>query len=183
MSDQVREVVAAFDGVEMLENAVADLEARGFDRAAFSLLASERAVEQKLGQRYRRVEEMEDNPKAPRETFLSWASRLDAGYGLAPALAFVGAVAVGIGLQTAMLPILIAAGSGATIGAALSQLIHHHYAELLSEQIQRGGLLLWVNVRNREEELKAITVLKAHHAHHVHAHSLTMRPPTDGRAA
>jgi len=41
MSDQVREVVADFDGIEMLENAVVDLEAHGFDRAAFSLLASE----------------------------------------------------------------------------------------------------------------------------------------------
>jgi hypothetical protein len=82
-----------------------------------------------------------------------------------------------------MLPILIAAGSGATIGAALRRLIHHHHADLLNGQIQRGGLLLWVNVRNREEELKAITVLKAHHAHHVHAHSLTIGPPTDGRAA
>jgi hypothetical protein len=183
MPDQVREVVAAFDGLDMLENAVMDLEAHDFDRAAFSLLASEQAALDKLGKRYRRVEELEDSPKVPRETFFSWASRLDAGYGLAPALAFVGAVAVGIGLQTAMLPILIAAGSGAALGATMEQLIHHHYAELLTEQIQRGGLLLWVNVQNKHEEREAIKVLKAHHAHHVHAHSLTTRPPADGRTA
>ena len=183
MSDQVREVVAAFDGIEVLENAVLDLEVHGFDRAAFSLLASEQAVEDKLGERYRRVEEIEDNPQAPRETFFSWASRLDAGYGLAPAFAFVGAVAVGVGLQTAMLPALIAAGSGAAIGAALTRLIRRHYAELLSDQIHRGGLLLWVNVRNRDEETKAIAVLKAHHGHHVHAHSLRIRPRADGCAA
>lgn len=70
-----------------------DLEAHGFGRAAFSLLTSEQAVQDKLGRRYRRVEEVEDNPKAPRESFFSGASRLDAGYGLAPD--FIGAVAVG----------------------------------------------------------------------------------------
>ena len=166
----------------MLENAVMDLEAHGFGRAAFSLLTSEQAVQDKLGRRYRRVEEVEDNPKAPRESFFSGASRLDAGYGLAPALDFIGAVAVGIGLQSAMLPTLIAAGSGVAIGAVLNRLIHHHYPELLTEQIQRGGLLLWVNVQNKREELEAIKVLKAHHVHHVHAHSLTIKP-SGGRAA
>lgn len=68
------------------------------------------------------------------------------------------------------------------IGAVLNRLIHHHYPELLTEQIQRGGLLLWVNVQNKREELEAIKVLKAHHVHHVHAHSLTIKP-SGGRAA
>ena len=46
----MRDVVAVFDNVETLDAAVYTLETQGFDRAAFSLLASENAVQPKLGQ-------------------------------------------------------------------------------------------------------------------------------------
>ena len=55
----IREAVAAFDDAAALEQAVYALERQGFDRAAFSLLADEATVEQKLGHRYRQVAEME----------------------------------------------------------------------------------------------------------------------------
>lgn len=71
MTRTLREVVALFDDAKALEEAVFALETHGFDRAAFSLLADEAAVAGKLGHRYRRVAEMEDEPAAPRETFFS----------------------------------------------------------------------------------------------------------------
>jgi hypothetical protein len=166
----IREVVGAFDDSQKLEDAVYGLETRGFDRAAFSVLASEDAVARKLGHRYRDVREMQDNPDAPRETFFSRASRLEAEYLPAPALASVGALMLASG-GTA-LPVLIAAGSGALIGAALGRLFHSHYATRIKEQLARGGLLLWVNVRDPEEEATALTVLRAHSAQDVHAHEL-----------
>lgn len=172
MSDRIREVVAVFDEAQALEDAVFALETHGFDRAAFSLLASEQAVERQLGKRYRRIEEMEDEPKAPRQSFFSTISQLEVEFGLAPALAFLAAVAVGLGSAPVTLPILVAAGSGAAIGAVLGRVIHVHHAERLKEQLERGGLLLWVNVRNAEEERKAVTVLEAHHARDVHPHDL-----------
>jgi hypothetical protein len=52
MAQTIREVVAEFDDIETLEAAVVALETSGFDRGAFSLLASEEAVAQKLGHRY-----------------------------------------------------------------------------------------------------------------------------------
>lgn len=172
MPRQIREVVAVFENVEALEAAVFDLETHGFDRAAFSLLASEDAVERTLGHRYRRIEEMEDEPAAPRETFFSRASRLEAEYGLAPALALVAAAAVGVGSATVTLPILVAAGTGLAMGAALGRIVHQHHAERLQEQLERGGLLLWVNVRDEDEERRAMTVLKTHGARELHAHNI-----------
>ncbi len=172
MSDEMREVVGVFPSAETIEAAVFDLETHGFDRAAFSLLASEHAVERQLGRRYRRIEEMEDESAAPRETFFSKVSRLEAEFGLAPALAFLAAVAVGLGSTTVTLPILIAAGGGAGVGAALGRLVHAHHAGQLREQLERGGILLWVSVRNPDQERKAITILGAHGARHVHAHDL-----------
>jgi hypothetical protein len=171
MEDTNREVVAVFDDTEALDEAVHTLETRGFDRAAFSLLASEESVMQKLGHRYQRVSETEDDPKVPRDTFFSRISRLEAEYLPAPALAAVGVLIVaGTG---AILPVVIAAGGGALIGAALGRVMHERYATRVREQLERGGLLLWVSVRNVGEEETALEVLRAHSAHDVHSHEMT----------
>jgi hypothetical protein len=67
MAQTIREAVAVFDDPETLEDAVFALETHGFDRAACSVVADEVTVERKFGHRYRRVDEMEDEPAAPRE--------------------------------------------------------------------------------------------------------------------
>lgn len=172
MPDSIREVVAVFDDVETLDTAVYTLETRGFDRAAFSLLAAEKSVEQKLGHRYQQVKDVEDDPNAPRETFFSRISRLEADYLPAPALAAVGALAmIGVG---SILPVLVAAGAGGMIGAALGRMIQQNHATRVQEQLARGGLLLWVNVRNPREEETALAVLPALGAHDVHAHDIAV---------
>lgn len=170
MTDTIREVVAAFDNTDELDSAVYELQTRGFDRAAFSLLASEETVLQKLGHRYTEVKEVEDDPTVPRETFFSRVSRLEAAYLPAPLLASVGVVALaGVG---SILVALIAAGAGGLIGAALGRMIHERHATRVQEQLARGGLLLWVNVRNIGEEETALQVLRANSAHDVHAHDI-----------
>jgi hypothetical protein len=168
MVGTIQEVVAVFDSAKQLEDAVFDLERHGFDRAAFSLLASEHVIEQKLGRRYQSIREMEDEPEAPRETFYSRVSRIEAEYGLPALLAAIGGLAFG----TLVVPALIAAGTGAAIGGVLGNMIHRHHAERLREQLERGGLLLWVNVRNEAEAAKAVEILGTHSAHDVHRHTL-----------
>ena len=69
MTGTIKEVVAVFDNADALDEAGYALETQGFDRAAFSVLASEDAVAQKLGHRYQQTKEVEDNPKVPREPF------------------------------------------------------------------------------------------------------------------
>jgi hypothetical protein len=171
MPEAIREAVAIFDDVKSLDAAVYALEIQGFDRAAFSLLASEEMVMQKLGHRYRQVEEVSDDAKVPRETFFSRISRLEAEYLPAPALASIGFL-IFAGVGTGLLA-LVAAGGGALIGGALGRLIHQRHATRVHEQLTRGGLLLWVNVRNAHEEEMALDTLRAHSAHEVHAHELT----------
>ena len=55
----VSEAVAVFHDVSHLEAAVEELRAAGFGKHDISLLASEHAVNRKLGHRYERVEELE----------------------------------------------------------------------------------------------------------------------------
>jgi hypothetical protein len=171
MPQAIKEAVAVFDTTETLEAAVFELETRGFDRAAFSLLASEAAVTQKLGHGYDLIKQVEDNPDVPRETFFSRVSQLEAEFLPAPGLAAIGMLMLfGVG---GALPAIIAAGGGALIGAGLGRLIHQHNVTRIKEQLARGGLLLWVNVRNAEEEAKALQILRTHSAHDVHIHDVT----------
>ena len=76
---------------------------------------------------------------------------------------------VGVGT---LLPVLVAAGAGGLLGAALSRVLHEQHAARVQEQLAHGGLLLWVNVRSANEEQTAMEVLRAHSAHDVHAHDI-----------
>ena len=58
----IREAVGVLDDAKSLEDAIDELESSGFDRAEISLLASEHAIEEKLGHVYTKTEELEDDP-------------------------------------------------------------------------------------------------------------------------
>ncbi len=134
------------------------------------MLADEAAAEKKLGHQYRSVKEMEDEPAAPRETFFTRVSRAEAEYGLPLGLAAVAGLALaGVG---GMLPLLVAVGGGAALGGVLGQKLHHHHAERVAGQLARGGLLLWVNVRDEAEEKAALDILAKHAAHDLHVHDI-----------
>jgi len=67
----VREAVGVFHRAEELQAAIDDLLQSGFHRAELSLLASEHAVNRKLGHRYRKVSSLEDDPVIPRAAYVS----------------------------------------------------------------------------------------------------------------
>lgn len=54
-TDSVREAVGLFDRSSTLQEAIDELLSSGFDRAELSLLASEKAVDEKLGRHYRKA--------------------------------------------------------------------------------------------------------------------------------
>jgi hypothetical protein len=172
--------VGVFDDCHALEEAVDELEEHGFDRAEISLLASEHAVEEKLGHLYERVGELEDDPNAPRTFYVSTESVGGAEGGLIGGLMYVGAcaaagaaVATGGTLAAVIGAAALAGGAGGLIGAALADLVGRHHSDYLQEQLERGGLLLWVDVRDQEHEKRAVEILGRHSAHDVHVHSIS----------
>lgn len=175
----LREAVAVFETAESLEDAIDELLSSGFDRAELSLLASERAVEEKLGHAYQRVEELEDQARVPRTAFVSTESRGDAEGALIGGLMYLGAmlaaggiVASGGTLAGAIVAAALAGGAGGAAGSALSKLLEYHHADYLEEQLGRGGLLLWVRTRTPEREARAQEILRKYSAHDVHVHSI-----------
>jgi hypothetical protein len=172
----VTEAVAVFEDVGDLDAAVEELRQAGFRKSDISLLATEDAVERKLGHRYERVEELEDDPQAPRTAYRTRASVGDSEDMIVGSLTYLPAV-VAAGTVVASAGVVAAAVTGtaiagALIGTVLARWLDQHEAEHLQEQLDRGGLLLWVRTPDEAAERRALEILGRHSAHDVHIHQL-----------
>ncbi|MDH3660653.1 MAG: hypothetical protein OEU92_11630 [Alphaproteobacteria bacterium] len=168
------EAVAVFHDVADLDRAVEALMAAGFDKSDVSLLASEAAVEEKLGHRYERVQELEDSPDAPRVRYRTLAEFADTERTVISSLTFLPAV-IAAGTVVASAGVVAAAIAGTAIGGAvlstiLARWIDKSHADHLQEQMEHGGLLLWVNTATPEKQKSAVEILTRHSATDVHVH-------------
>jgi hypothetical protein len=175
----VREAVGVFESANMLQEAIDELLSSGFDRAELSLLASEQAVDEKLGHRYEKVAELEDDATVPRDCYVSTESVGDAEGGLIGGLLYVGAVAAagaivasGGTLATVIAGAAMAGGTGGVIGALLAGILDEQHAMRVEEQLDHGGLLLWVHVRDDTHEKRAVDILRRHSGRDVHVHDI-----------
>lgn len=172
----VTEAVGVFDDVHDLDLAVEDLHEAGFAKDHVSLLASQDAVEKKLGHRYERVEDLEDDPAAPRKAYRTRESlgqaedRLIGSLTYLPALLAAGTVVASSGVVAAA--VTGVAVAGAAIGTVLGHFMDKSHADWLQGQLERGGLLLWVRTETPEAEQKALEILRRHSAHDVHLHKI-----------
>jgi hypothetical protein len=175
---RIREVVGVFDSYDELEDAVEDLEIAGFDRAQINLLVHEDTVREKLGDRVD-IRRLEDDPRAPienpvdRHEVAEGKAALTAGTALLGSLVALGFVVTAeISIPVLVLAAAIGGGAGGTIGGLLAKYLGDLRAREIEEQIRAGGLLLWVQVRDRDQEQKAIEILQRHGARDVHPHEI-----------
>jgi hypothetical protein len=175
----IREAVGVFHDWSFLQAAVDDLQSSGFDRSEISLLAGEHAVEEKLGHVYRKVSELEDDPKAPRTAYVGRDSMVEGRVGVIGGLAYVGAlaavgaiVASGGTVAAAIIGAVAAGGGGGLIGSVASRWLGRDRAKALQAQLDKGGLLLWVRVRDGIHEQRAFDILGKHSADDVHVHDI-----------
>jgi hypothetical protein len=174
------EAVAVFQDAASLQDAIDEILSSGFDRSEISLLASDKAVEEKLGHAYKKTQDLEDDASAPRVAYVSTETIGDAEGGLIGAPMYVAAVtaagvmvASGGTLAGAVAVAAMAGGAGALIGSVLARLVGDHHAAHLREQIEHGGLLLWVRTRDKAHEHRAVELLSKHSAQDVHVHALS----------
>jgi hypothetical protein len=169
----IREAVAAFNDSETLQQAVADLQSHGFDRSEISFLARGGLDHQDDTRR------AEDDPRAPRDAATTDADMRQArvlGTSLAAVLA--GFAAAGFTVMTGGVVALaagaavLAAGGVGAAGALVGRAAGEEEKDFLQEQIDRGGVLLWVRIRDAEAERRALDILRRHSAHDVHVHDL-----------
>ena len=180
----VREALAVFHDEASLDGAIDDLEEHGFDRAEISLMASERAVEQKLGTRYERIQDAADDPATPRAPPVA-PEEVRTGEGvLIGGLAYVGAVAASGAVGAAggaLLPVVLAAlagvAGGGAVGSLLAKALGDRHAHEIQAQLDRGGLLLWVSLRDPAHEKTAVDVLSRHTTDVVRIHEIPAHDP------
>ena len=175
----IREAVGVFHDAARFQAAIDELLSSGFDRAELSLLAGEASVIEKLGHGYRRIAEFEDDIRVPRVAYISTESIGDAEGGVIGLLVYVGAtvaagaiLASGGTLMGAMIAAAMMGGAGGAVGAGLARLIGNHHAAHLQRQIDAGGLMLWVHIRDAQHGSRAIDILARNGATDIHEHDL-----------
>ncbi len=184
----IREAVAVFHDEQTMDAAIDDLEEHGFDRADISLMASEKAVEDKLGHRYQRVDEVADDPSTPRTVVVTPEERGAGEGGLIGGLAYIGAVAAagavvasGGTLLPAALAALGAGAGGGVLGGVLAHRLGERHARETAEHLQHGGLLLWVHCSDEQHEKTAVEVLSRYSNDPVRVHEVPWTDPKAGQ--
>lgn len=175
----IREAVGVFDNPDTLQEAIDELMSSGFDRAQLSLLASEKAIDEKLGHKYQKIAELEDDPIVPRCCYVSTESIGAAQGGLIGGLMYVGAtaaagavVASGGPLALVIAAAALSGGVGGLFGSIFAKWVGDVHAHHLQEQLDHGGLLLWVRTWSPEDEKRAFDILSRHSGRDVHLHDL-----------
>lgn len=178
-STSVREAVGVFHDEAALRTAADELMVAGFDRSALSLMASVHAVETRLGHNYEKVAELEDDDDVPRIAYVGVDSRTEAKAALTGGLAYLGAVGsvgaiVASGGTAAAAIAAAAAGAGVfgTVGGLLARFVERRHAHYLQQQLDHGGLLLWVHVDADSEAERAQEIMRRSGADDVHIHDL-----------
>jgi len=184
----IREAVGVFHDWSSLQAAVDELQVSGFDRGEISLLAGERAVDEKLGHVYQKVSELEDDATVPKAAYVGRDSMVEARVGVIGGLAYVGAlaavgviVASGGTVAAAIVGAVAAGGGGGLIGSVASRWLGRDRAKEVQAQLDKGGLLLWVRARDGDLERRAVDILGKHSADDVHVHDIprSTAPETD----
>lgn len=174
----VREAVGIFDGIEPLQAAVDALSLAGFERHELSLMADDAVVRRAIGHDFTSVDEVKDDPKVPRQPYVA-PEEVGTAEGAAVAIpGYVGAViATGAILATggtALAAILGAAAAGAgggALGSILARWVGDKWHRA-QHHLEKGGILLWVNLRDEAHERKAVEILSRHTLKPVEIHEL-----------
>jgi hypothetical protein len=173
----IPEAVGVFDSFEDLQQTFYDLRMVGFSRYDISLLADQKVLEEKLGKAYWRASDLEDDPNAPRAAFVSEEGIGELEGGIAGGFFFLGSYIAMAAMLTAastlaasIAAIAIGGAPAAVIGVLLARRVGKHHKDYYANQIEHGGILLWVRVRDKEREDLAVKIMAGHSGRDVHVH-------------
>jgi hypothetical protein len=176
----IREAVAAFHDPHALNGAISDLVAAGVDRAEMSILAREGYLDGDLAKPYADMRQAEDDPSAPRQAVYAdtdvrqGRTLLTSMASVIAALAASGAVVMTGGAALAAIAAAVGAGGGVgVIGSLIGKRAGDEQRKYLAEQLDRGGILLWVKIAEPANEPRIRTILTRHAADDVHVRDVT----------
>ena len=174
----IPEAVGVFDTFEDLQQAFYDLRMIGIHHSDISLLGDENTLKEKLGKAYWRSSDLEDDPRAPRANFVSEEAIGELEGAIVGGFFFVGSYIAMAAMLTpastlaaSIAAIAIGGSPAAVIGTLLARRVGKHHKNYYAHQIEHGGILLWVRVRDKEREKMAVKIMQGHSGRDVHVHS------------
>lgn len=175
----IREVVGAFRSADWLEDAITELASKGWDKSEMSLLAQDGVFQPGIPDHGHDMQQTADEAEVKRSPVVE-EEDVRQGRTLATSLAAVIAAfaASGATILTgggALAAVIGAAAAGGGAGAAVNTIgrwISGSRSDFLRDQIDQGGILLWVKVQGVEQEALASDILRRHGATDVHVHEI-----------
>jgi len=164
MSEIEYRVAGVLPSAEALQAVVDRLEVAGFDRAQFGVLATRAAL---FGHgRYATADELAADPSTPTAAVQGMESRGALTGTLIGGLSYVGGAAAtagviltGGGLGLALAATLAAGGAGGLAGALAAHGFGQSHASMIHEQLEGGGIVLWVRPRDDQQERAVVAEL------------------------
>ena len=121
--------------------------------------------------------DLEDDPKAPRAAFVSEEAIGELEGAIAGGFFFLGSYVAMAAMLTAastLVASIAAIGIGgvpaAVVGTLLARRVGQQHRDYYTNQIEHGGILLWVRVSDKEREDVAVKIMKQHSGRDVHVH-------------
>lgn len=175
--ETIREAVGLFPDMQHLQDAVRDLEGTAFPRQDISVLGNRAEIEQIFGEPTVNPDIAEDASQSPRQSPVRPEEKTIAASAVMGGGAYVGVIAMALAVPPLSAPAMLAAvalgaGTGAAVGRGVVKLLEEHFAKNVQEQVDKGGLLLWVRTPDEEKERLACDILTQHGASHVKIHEV-----------
>jgi hypothetical protein len=175
----VREAVGAFRTAEALETAVSTLGSSGWDRSDMSVVAQHGILAPAVPADGKDMHRAADEPDVDRSPVVS-KDDVRQGRTLATSLAAVVAafaasgatILTGGGALAAVIGAAAAGGGAAAAVNAVGRWAGGSRENFLHEQVEQGGILLWVKVTDDDEARKASEILRRCGATDVHVHEV-----------
>lgn len=173
-----REVAGLFVSAEDLQNAVRDLEGTAFPRQDISVMGSRDDLQNIFGTKTVDPHVAMENPDTPRQALPRSEEKVIGAGAMVGVPAYIGAMAVALSAGAVSFPAIIGAAvigglGGGTLGGIMLKLFGDRDTRHYEEQIEKGGLLLWVRTPDHEREEIAEEIMRRNNGREVHAHDIT----------
>lgn len=173
----LKEVVGVFQSKDDLQNAIRELEGTAFPRQDISVMGSREDLEKVFGAKVVSPEFAIDNPDTPRQAPSRPEEQTIGAAGMIGGTAYVGAMALALTAGAITFPAIISAAviggiGGGTLGAMLTKILGDRYNRHIEQQIEKGGLLLWVQTPDADKEDMARRIMITNNAYDVHVHQI-----------
>jgi hypothetical protein len=170
------ELVGLFHSCDDLENAISTITSSGWDRASLSLLTQHHLLESEHLDAS--MHALADDPESERrppisDTDVRQGRTMLAGMaGVTAAFLASGAtIMTGGGTLAAVVGAAVAGGGAGAMVEALGQKVGRARERFLREQLDHGGILLWVKIETPEGERKARKIFASCNASDIHLHT------------